>query len=370
MIRFLDFNEGYLSNGSGKPSDTISALLAAAEIARASGSELMLATVLAYEIYGRFCDAWDNKASGIDHATIGGIASVIGAARLLGLTNQQTIEAINLSTAPNVAINQTRMGNISQWKSCAGPNAGRNAIFATQLAARGMTGPNPVFEGRHGFCNVVSDQAIELGPFGSDDNPFRIMRGSVKKFPLSQYAQTIVTAALEARTLIAHVSDIEAVDVRVSQKVMNLLVDDRERWNPRNRETADHSEPYNAGVALMYGGVDQSHFTEQHFLHNKPLLDLVNRIRFSTSEEANQRDAEIKLCEMDLIMRSGDRKSVRVEFQHGDWRNPMTDAEMEAKFRSLVNDMLPRGTVDALVKRLWTLEQLPDVGALIEMTKV
>ena len=101
--------------------------------------------------FAGICDAWDNKPNGIDHVTMGGIASVVGAARLLGLTQQQIIEAINITVAGNIALNQTRIGNVSKWKACGYANANRNAIFAAQLAARGMTGPSPIFEGRNGF---------------------------------------------------------------------------------------------------------------------------------------------------------------------------------------------------------------------------
>ena len=92
----------------------------------------------------------------------------------------------------------------------------------------------------------------------------------------------------------------------------------------------------------------------------------MSRIKCSVSEEADRRDSEINLCELDVVMRSGERKSVRVEYHRGHWRNPMSDAEIETKFRSLVADMLPAPRVDALLKQLWKLEELPEVGTLIQ----
>ena len=64
--------------------------------------------------------------------------------------------------AGNIALNQTRIGNVSNWKSCGYANANRNAIFAAQLAQRGMTGPSPIFEGRNGFFKIVSRKPFEL----------------------------------------------------------------------------------------------------------------------------------------------------------------------------------------------------------------
>src|SRR3954470_6264756 len=150
MMRYLDFNDGYITHGSGHPSDSIGALISAGEIAGRGGRDLILGTVIAYEVFCRICDAWDNKKKGIDHATIGAIASAAGAGRVCGLTREQIAEAINLTVAGNVALNQTRVGRISKWKACGYANANRNALFAIDLASRGMSGPPEVFEGRDG----------------------------------------------------------------------------------------------------------------------------------------------------------------------------------------------------------------------------
>ncbi len=369
MIRYLDYNDGYVGKGGGHPSDSIAALLSAAEIAHAGGRELLVATVLAYEIYCGIADAWNNKVNGIDHVTIGGIASVAGTARLLGLTQPQIVEAINIMVAGHIALNQTRMGNVSNWKACAYANANRNAIFAAQLAARGMTGPSPIFEGRHGFFKIVSREPFELGPFGGKGHAFGIMKTHLKQFPLGNDAQTVVPAILEARTAVGDLRDILEIHIHVRQKALNAMADGPEKWRPRNRETADHSIPYIAAVALMYGTIDPSYFDERYFLHDAELLKLVGRIKCSVSEEAERREREMKLCEIEVMMRSGERKSVRVEYWRGHWRNPMTDAEIEAKFRTLVADMLPASQVNVLLRQLWKLEGLPEVGSLLRMTQ-
>jgi 2-methylcitrate dehydratase len=366
MIRYLDFNDGYISKGSGHPSDSIAPLLAIAEANHFSGREVIVATVLAYEVFCRICDAWDNKPNGIDHTTMGVIASATGVARLLGLTRQQITEAINITVAGNIALNQTRIGNVSKWKACGYASANRNAIFAAQVAARGMTGPRQVFEGRDGFFKVVSRAPFQLAPFGGNGRPFGIMQCHLKQFPLGNFSQTVVTAILEARTLVEDIGEIAEVHIRTSQTALNIMADNPEKWHPRNRETADHSIPYTAAVALKYGTVDQSYFGEE-YLDDKELLEMVGRVKCSASEEANRR-SEINLCDLDLIMRSGQRKSIRVEYHRGHWRNPMSDAEIEKKFRSLVADMLPATRVDALLKQLWKLEDLREIKSLIEMT--
>src|SRR4029078_12303484 len=98
MIRFLDYNDGYTSTGeSGHPSDSIAAVLTTAELRRCSGKDAIVATVLAYEIFCRVCDACDLKPLGFDHVTVGCMASTAAAARLLGLKEKAVVTDVHLA---------------------------------------------------------------------------------------------------------------------------------------------------------------------------------------------------------------------------------------------------------------------------------
>jgi 2-methylcitrate dehydratase len=127
--------------------------------------------------------------------------------------------------------------------------------------------------------------------------------------------------------------------------------------------------PYSAGVALMYGTVAPEYYEDPH-LHDPRLLDLVSREHCVPSEEADRHQKEFNLCDLEIVLKSGQRKTVRVEYHRGHWKNPMTDAEMEEKFRSLARKHLPPDRVDRLVRQLWALEDMPKAGALVEMTRV
>src|SRR6201995_4063495 len=87
MFRYLDFNDAFVSltHGAGHPSDTIAALLAAAELKGRSGRDLITATVLAYEAFCKIADVFDYLNNGIDHSTITGMGAVVGAGKLMGL---------------------------------------------------------------------------------------------------------------------------------------------------------------------------------------------------------------------------------------------------------------------------------------------
>ena len=371
MIRYLDYNDGYTSQESGHPSDSIAAVLSATEMAGLGGRRAITATVAAYEAFCRLGDAATLRYRGYDHVTNGCIASVLGATRSLGLDEETTRQALNLGIAPNIALGQTRGGVLSHWKGCAYANASRNAIFATMLAQRGMTGPDPIFEGEHGFFRAVTQEPYSLETFGSSDIPYKITECSIKRFPLGQYSQTVVQAALEARDKMpaSAVEDIAEVRISTLQKAIDIMAGDGEKWDPKSRETADHSMPYTVAVALTHGRVHQSHFDEEYF-RNPQLLDLTRRVHVAGSEEADRRAPEAMLCVLDIVTRSGDRYSAEVPYHRGHYKNPMTDAEVEEKFRSLAQDLLSPSQTDSLLEMLWNLEQVDDIGEVLRLTRI
>src|SRR5688572_32103246 len=144
LVRYLDFNDTYLSQEPAHPSDNIAAVLAVAESTHASGKQAIEAIALAYEIQCRLCDAAALRPRGWDHVTYGPFSSALAAAKVLKLSQTQTVQAVNLAGVANVALRQTRVGDLSMWKACAFSNATRNGVFAAVLAQQGMTGPSQI----------------------------------------------------------------------------------------------------------------------------------------------------------------------------------------------------------------------------------
>ncbi len=368
MIRYLDFNDAFVSltHGAGHPSDTIAALLTSAELNGRSGRDLIAATVLAYEVFCKIADVFDYLGNGIDHSTITGMGAVVGAGRLMGLTPEQMVHAIGITVDGNTATRQGRADELSNWKAYAAADACRKAMFAVQLARNGMTGPGKVFEGRYGFFKVMGKTPVDPPQLGE---PFGIRRAFTKRFPLGQFSQTVAQAAVEVRPFFASSDDIAEININVSHSAIKIMADGPDNWRPQTHETADHSIPYSAGLALMYGKIEPEYY-EDPYLHDTRLLDLVSRIKCVPSEEADRTEKEFNLCEFEVVLKSGARKTVRVEYHRGHFRNPMTDAEMEEKFRLMVGKHLGAERVDGLLRLIWNIENEPTVGNLIAATLV
>ena len=111
-------------------------------------------------------------------------------------------------------------------------------------------------------------------------------------------------------------------------------------------------------------------YYDDPYLHDARLLDLVSRIKVVPSEEADRTEKEFNLCEMEVVLRSGTRKTARVEYHRGHFKNPMTDAEMEDKFRLMAGKHLSAERVDKLLRILRGIENEPNVTSLIAATVV
>jgi 2-methylcitrate dehydratase len=368
MIRYLDFNDAFVSltHGAGHPSDTIAALLTAGEVKARSGRDLITATVLSYEVFCKIADVFDYLGNGIDHSTMTGMAATVGAGRLMGLTHEQMVQAIGITVGGNTATRQGRSDALSNWKAYAAADACRKAMFSVELAADGMTGPGRVFEGTYGFFKVMGRKPVSEVSLGE---PYGIRRAFTKRFPLGQFSQTVAQAAVEARSFAKSADDIEAVNISVSHSAIKIMAEGPEKWHPQTHETADHSIPYAAAVVLKYGNIAGEYY-EDPYLRDKALLDLVGRVKVTPSEEADKTEQEFNLCELEVVLKSGARKSFRVEYHRGHFKNPMTDAEMEDKFRSMAQKQLPPDRVDNLLRIIWNIENEPQLSKLIAATVV
>jgi 2-methylcitrate dehydratase len=118
----------------------------------------------------------------------------------------------------------------------------------------------------------------------------------------------------------------------------------------------------------MYGNIETEYYDDP-YLHDKALLELVSRIKCLPSDEAETPELS-NLCELEIVLKSGVRKTFRVKYHRGHYKNPMTDAEMEEKFRLLAQKHLSADRVDALVRRLWRIESEPQVSGLITATQI
>jgi 2-methylcitrate dehydratase len=368
LIRYLDYNDTYLSLEPAHPSDNLAPVLAVGESVGADGKALITAAILAYEIQCRLCDAASLRKYGVDHVTYGAISSAVGAAKLLGLDDKKTTHAVGLAGVCNVALRQTRAGEMSMWKGCAFANAARNGVFAAILAAEGMTGPAPIFEGELGLMKLVLRTDFTVAPMGGETSgsDFMLPKTYIKFWPVEYHAQSAVEATMNLRPQIGDWRNVKAVDIHTFDAAVDIIGKDPEKYRPKTRETADHSMPYCVAVALMEGEVGLHSFDDAH-LANSDLIALTNKVKLHRDAACNAGYPKGIPNRVTVTLADGRQLVNEVAYPRGHSGNPMTDAEVANKFRMIVEPRYGKERADQILKTCWELEKLANAGDLTKL---
>lgn len=374
MVRYLDFNDTYLSKEPAHPSDNIPATISAAESAGATGKDVITAVAIAYEIQCRLADAASIRSRGWDHVTYGAFSTAAAAAKVFRLDFEKTRQAINIGGVASAALRQSRVGELSHWKGVAFANAARQGVYSALLARAGMTGPSPIFEGEKGFEKLVSGPLDVKGPFESATPPagfedFMILKTSIKYWPVEYHAQSAVTAAMNLRQQAPDWRQIESVLIESHDAAVDIIGSEPEKWRPENRETADHSLPYLTAVALVDGVVDKDQFTTARMTDDK-LLEFVSRVKVVRHKELSDKYPGVVGNIVTLKLKDGRTIVERSDFAKGHARNPLSDAELEKKYVAQAEPLLGRARSQSLLEWLWKLDAADNLKGMMPLIEV
>ncbi len=365
MVRYLDFNDTYMAREGGHPSDTIAGTLAMADAAGLAGGDTLLAMVVAFETVCALAEAERLGAHGIDHSLHVAIGSAVGASKVMNLSEEQTAHAVAMATASNVSLKASRDGQLSMWKAGSAANAAKGGVFCARLASMGMTGPGEVFMASGGLAGVLGEMP-EVPQFGGREQPFHTDRSSIKAFPAQYNAQAAIWAALALHDSLDGQRPDEIVVTSYGHAVRSSA--DPTKWIVHDRETADHSIPYLVAVALADGEVTPAQFTDER-IADTAIQELLPRI--SVREDLSMTAAFPGALAAHISAVVGGRTfEALVPNAKGHELNPLTDAEIETKFRSLARGVMPTARVDGVLARLWKFDDEPSVTAWVESLRV
>jgi 2-methylcitrate dehydratase len=265
MIRWLDFNDTWLAAEWGHPSDNIGAILAVADwLSRRAvankGRPLRMGDVLtcmikAHEIQG--CLALENSFNkvGLDHVVLVKVASTAAVAKLLGLTREQTINALSLAWVDGQALRTYRQSpNTGSRKSWAAGDAASRGVRLALIAATGEMGyPSILTAKTWGFYDVL----FKGKPFRFQ-RPYGtyVMENVLFKvsYPAEFHAQTAAEAAVRLHALLTSLGksyrDIRKVRIRTHEACLRIIDKRGPLHNPADR---DHCIQYMVAVPLIWG---------------------------------------------------------------------------------------------------------------------
>ena len=358
MVRQLDFND--VSDAPGHPSDFIPAIFAAGEIGGASGLDVIRAIFVGYEVFEALGASYAMFPAGWDTTLFIGIAAAMGAGSIFGLTFEELANAVALAMVPSVPLLCTRHGLLSNWKDSAAAHAAMNGLFAARLARTGLTGPSAPFEGADGLHRHVSpEKDLVIGTL--KDGRSAVARCPVKYYPTSSASMGLIDPLISVRARFA-VEDIAKISAEQSERAWKIIgggsSDREEKWNPKSRETADHSLPFIVAVSLLDGDVTRESYLPERLADPK-VLALMQLI--STAPRDGLHDFEPQLK---IELRNGEVIDVASSAPAGDRRNPIDNGRLSRKFGQASDGLLSVTARSDLEATLWDLADMKDLSGL------
>jgi 2-methylcitrate dehydratase len=362
LIRYLDCNDTYAARGTGHPSDMIPGVLAMADGHRVDGRKVIVAIAAAYEVFCRLADEVPLK--GWDQGMFAAIGATCGAGKILELDRKAMGNAISIAITTGVPLGVTRIGELSMWKGCATAAAVRTGVFAAELAAEGMTGPGNPFEGRDGLWQHLGVEAPKWEGFGGAAKPFRITATSFKAYPSVVHTQGPIGLVLELRQSVT-TDEIESVHVATYGEAVRRTATETEKWDPETRETADHSIPYLVAAAFQDGAVTPETFAPSR-IKDPTLRPLIKKLTVVEEPEFTRRYPAESCTRIEVTTTDGRRVAAETSYPKGHYQNPLTDREVEDKFRALTTQVWRAEAYDRVLAQVWNLENAATLDGLFD----
>jgi len=370
MVRCMDYNDIYWKQDPSHPSDIFPAALAACERAGSDGRELIVGLVLGHEFEMRLCEAAfpGIRERGWHHATLTAFVSPIVAGRMLHLSPAQIQHAIGISASARATLGAVTAGKLTMMKNTVDPLATQSGMLAALLAEKGYTGPEHIIDGKEGLVHCLGPQwKLNILTEGLGES-WRITQCGMKAFPTEALTHTPISAVL------ALVKDndlspehIAKVHIRTTARGADIL-SDPSKYDPRTKETADHSLPYVIAAAIAERQVTPLQFTPEKIRHAGIRAQL-NKIVVTADPEIERLFPALQRVIVRIHTIDGREFMHQLDYPKGDPRNPLSDREVEEKFEALAAPVMPREARRRAIDAIWNLEKQKSVGELMKLFK-
>lgn len=332
------------------------ALLALGEWRKVRGADFLHAFILGVEVECRLTSAVYPEHSEVGwHVT--GTAGVLGAAagtgKLLGLTPQQMTWALGIAATQSSGLREM-FG--SMCKSFHPGAAARNGLSAALLAERNFDSSERGIEAPRGWGHVLStrfDPALITEGLGGD---FELSRNMYKPYPCGLVVHAVIDGCIELKEMHGiKPAEVERVELGVNPLVLELTG----KKTPGTGLEGKFSVYHAAAVGLLYGRANETEYSDD-VVRNPEVIALRDRVS-ATVDPAATGFLEAFVT---ITLRDGRVFNRHVPHALGSLQRPMSDADLEAKFRALVEPALPCDRVDSLIADCWDADGLADIGVI------
>ena len=351
----LDYDDTHLNTVIHPAAPVVPALLALAEQRRLPGAAVLHAFLLGGEVECRIGNAVSpgHYARGWHiTSTCGAFGAAAGCARMLGLAAEQTWHAIGIAASQAAGIVENLP---TAAKNVGVGNAARHGMLAALLAEQGYQAAPAAIEGPLGWARATGDvpmlEAITTG-LGTQ---WEIARNTYKPYPAGIVFHAVIDACLQLRAEIG-VPPEAIASVLVTGDALLLARGDRVVANERDARVSIH---HSAALGFVRGRAGVADF-EMPAVTDPALRAFRAKVAVAQDDGMPRGAARV-------MVRLADGREMRTEVTapRGSIDNPLTDREIEAKFRdnAAIGGFAAR--CEALIAAVWALEEAPDVSRLM-----
>lgn len=344
------------------------AVLAAVEAEpQISGRDAILAIASGAEVFCRLGLACYNSLSKGWHPTtaLGSIAAAAAAARVFRLDAEQTLHAMALAFVQLSGTTQF-IADGALAKRIGPGFAARSGVLAAQMARHGITGPWRFLEGTSGLFQLYergeARPEILLGGIGET---WQMRNLSMKPYPCCRCVHTAIQIALSLREEGLRGDEIETGTIELGEVNRQIVGAAFDQSHPNPVVHAQFNAAYAFSAALTDGAVDIATFAPDRIRST----DVAFATRLSTQAAPDFEPTAVPPARVRLLLKDGRRIERTRLAMKGAPDEPMSEAEVFAKFRSCLGQGF--GSADAaataLLNAVMNLEDRPRAGDLVPL---
>ena len=381
LAHALDFDDTHLPSVLHPSAAVVPAALAAAEGSGASGRDLLAAVAAGDELVVRVGMAGYDPDLGNSiffekglHATsiAGTMGAALASAMVYGLEEEEIGHAVAIAASMGAGIIEAnRTGGTVKRVHCGW--AAHAGITASELAARGLTGPPTVFEGRFGFLRAYLDDSADVGALTRGlGEEWELTRTFFKPYPANHFTHAGIDAAISLREEGLDIEEVEEIELGAASAVLRTIAQpEEEKARPKTGYAAQFSGPFTVATALAGGGglgVSLDDFTDEA-VKDPVKLDLASRVRCVADAECDRIFPNQFPAVLRVRLESGEAREARISHNRGGPENPLSDEELEVKFRANAGRVLQGERVEKLRSALEALEGSETVEDLMRIAQ-